>query len=189
MTCTPKHSFNSSAPGRCAREMWQFKSIIFKVSSHSSTCSEIARRWMPRNHTNVESTLVQVMAWCRQTTSHYLSQCWPRSLLPYDIIQLQWFNSLRPQQKGWYFTDNIFKWKFVNENHCIFIEISQKFVPNGPIEDMTALVQGMAWHLNQCWPINLTSNGIIGTLCDKHGDVMSVYQITTKPILATLYTF
>ena len=30
-------------------------------------------------------TLVQVMAWCRQATSHYLSQCWQRSLLPYDV--------------------------------------------------------------------------------------------------------
>ena len=25
-------------------------------------------------------TLVQVMAWCRQATSHYLSHCWPRSM-------------------------------------------------------------------------------------------------------------
>ena len=24
-----------------------------------------------------KSTLVQVMAWCRQATSHYLNQCWP----------------------------------------------------------------------------------------------------------------
>ena len=24
-----------------------------------------------------KSTLVQVMTWCRQATSHYLSQCWP----------------------------------------------------------------------------------------------------------------
>ena len=30
--------------------------------------------------TDDKSTLVQVMAWCRQTTSHYLSQCWPRSM-------------------------------------------------------------------------------------------------------------
>ena len=29
-------------------------------------------------------TLVQVMAWCCQATSHYLSQCWPRSMLPYE---------------------------------------------------------------------------------------------------------
>ena len=28
-----------------------------------------------------KTTLVYVMAWCRQTTSHYINQCWPRSPL------------------------------------------------------------------------------------------------------------
>ena len=40
--------------------------------------------------TEDKSTLVQVMAWCRQTTSHYLSQCWPRSVSPYGVIRPQW---------------------------------------------------------------------------------------------------
>ena len=42
---------------------------------------EIALRWMPLDLTDDKSILAQVMAWCRQATSHYLSQCWPRSLL------------------------------------------------------------------------------------------------------------
>ena len=29
------------------------------------------------------------MAWCRQATSHYLSQCRPRSLSPYGVTRLQ----------------------------------------------------------------------------------------------------
>ena len=37
-------------------------------------------------------TLVQVMAWCHQATSHYLSQCWPRSLSPYGVTRPQWVN-------------------------------------------------------------------------------------------------
>ena len=40
--------------------------------------------------TDGKSTLVQVMAWCRQATSHYLSQCWLRSLSPYGVIRPQW---------------------------------------------------------------------------------------------------
>ena len=32
------------------------------------------------------------MAWCRQATSHYLSQCWPRSLAPYGVTKPQWVN-------------------------------------------------------------------------------------------------
>ena len=34
------------------------------------------------------------MAWCCQATSHYLSQCWPRFMLPYCIISPQWVKKL-----------------------------------------------------------------------------------------------
>ena len=54
---------------------------------------EIARRWMPLDFTDVESTLVQVMAWRRQATSHYLTQCWPRSMSPNDVTRPQWVKS------------------------------------------------------------------------------------------------
>ena len=46
--------------------------------------------WLSLDVTDDKSTLVQVMAWCRQATSHYLSQCWPRSLSPYGITRPQW---------------------------------------------------------------------------------------------------
>ena len=36
-----------------------------------------------------KSTSVWVMAWCCQSSSHYLNQCWPRSLMPYDITRPQ----------------------------------------------------------------------------------------------------
>ena len=42
--------------------------------------------------TNEKSTLVLVMAWCHQATSHYQSQYWPRSELPYGINRPQWVN-------------------------------------------------------------------------------------------------
>ena len=29
------------------------------------------------------------MGWCRQATSHYLSQCWTRSMLPYGVTRPQ----------------------------------------------------------------------------------------------------
>ena len=53
---------------------------------------EIALRWMPLDLTDNKSTSVQVMAWCRQATSHYLSQCWPRSISPNGITGPQWVN-------------------------------------------------------------------------------------------------
>ena len=41
--------------------------------------------WMPEEFIDGKSTLVQVMAWCRQAASHYLNQCWPRPLLPFNV--------------------------------------------------------------------------------------------------------
>ena len=41
---------------------------------------EIVLRWMSHHLTDDKSTLVQVNAWCHQATSHYLSQCWPKSM-------------------------------------------------------------------------------------------------------------
>ena len=49
---------------------------------------------MPQGLSDDKSTLVQVMAWCRQATSHNLGQCWPRSLPPYGVTRPQWVNSL-----------------------------------------------------------------------------------------------
>ena len=51
---------------------------------------KIAFRRRPLELTDDKSTLVQVMAWCRQATSHYLSQCWPRSMSPNGVTRPQW---------------------------------------------------------------------------------------------------
>ena len=32
------------------------------------------------------------MTWCHQATSHYLSQCWPRSMSPCGVTRPQWVN-------------------------------------------------------------------------------------------------
>ena len=43
------------------------------------------------------------------------------------------FNSSPPGQKGYHFTDSIFRYIFVNEVFCILIKIALKFVSKGPI--------------------------------------------------------
>ena len=55
------------------------------------------------------------------------------------------FNTLRPRQNGRHFADDIFKCIFLNENVCIPIKISLKFVPECPNNNIPALVQIMAW--------------------------------------------
>ena len=53
-----------------------------------------------------------------------------------------WLEIFRPRQNG---PDDIFKSIFLNEHMQISIKISQKFVPNGPINNIPALVYIMAW--------------------------------------------
>ena len=60
-----------------------------------------------------------------------------------DYIQDCFINTLRPRENGRPFTDDIFKRIFLNENCCIFIKISLKFVWKGPNNNIPALVQIM----------------------------------------------
>ena len=55
------------------------------------------------------------------------------------------FNTLRPRQDGRHFSDDTFKRIFLNENVGISIKIALKFVHKGPINNIPALVQMMAW--------------------------------------------
>ena len=55
-------------------------------------------------------------------------------------------NTLRPRrQNGRHFADDILMCIFLNENVWIPIEMSLKFVPKGPISNIPALVEIMAW--------------------------------------------
>ena len=55
------------------------------------------------------------------------------------------FNSSPPGQNGRHFADDVLKCIFVNENCCVLIEISLKYVCKVPINNNPALVQIMAW--------------------------------------------
>ena len=65
--------------------------MIFKLIIQYSSfwnCCEITLMWMPKDLTNGKSTLFQVMVWCRQATSHYLSQGCPKFVQPLSVIRL-----------------------------------------------------------------------------------------------------
>ena len=85
-------SVNSLAPGKCCHNL---KSTIFETIIHNSMLGKhcgIAFRIKPQNLSDMKSTLVWVMVWCLQATSHYLNQCWPMSMSPYNITRPQWVN-------------------------------------------------------------------------------------------------
>ena len=81
---------NSLFPERCG---FHYQCVIFKcvvVITFMSISSAFAFRWMTQGPADDKSTLVQVMAWCRQATSHYLNQCWVRSMMLYSITRPHW---------------------------------------------------------------------------------------------------
>ena len=57
-------------------------------------------------------------------------------------------NTLRLRTNDHHFADDIFKCIFLNENLWISIKISLSFVPKGPIDNIPAFAQVMAWY----WP-------------------------------------
>ena len=75
-------------------EMWQwFHNIISQLLLWIESWPLAVKflSFTPHNPI-LKSTLVQIMAWCHQATSHYLSQCWPRSMLPYGMTRPQCVN-------------------------------------------------------------------------------------------------
>ena len=85
-------NINSLASGRPA---CHFKTAIFNLVlliDFFRSSNDNAPRWMSLDLRDDKSTLVQVMAWCRQATSHYLSQCWPSSMTLYGVTRPQWVN-------------------------------------------------------------------------------------------------
>ena len=84
-------------------------------------------------------------AWGHFTWST-ISYYWPHRTGHANNSFVNLVNTLRPRQNGRHFADDILKCIFLNENVWISIEISLKFVPKGPINNITALVQIMAWH-------------------------------------------
>ena len=152
MICTCYMEFNTSVPGRYVSNI---KGIIFKhITQNSSfnTGCEIALRSMPKILTNEKSTLVQAIT---STGNEQDLRCHVVSLGCNELTDA-WssINILRPRQNGRYFPDDIFKCIFLNENIWILIMISLKFVPEGPINNIPALVQIMAWHRSGDEPLS-----------------------------------
>ena len=88
-----------------------------------------------------------------ETTSTNLHICVVHECSFYEFHcdrSFSFLNTLRPRRNRRHFADDIFKCILLNENVLISIKISLKFIPKGPINNIPALVQIMAWR----WPGN-----------------------------------
>ena len=115
--------FNSSVPE---------PSVLYCNSVISSLCTFIST-WDLEILTKLETD----MEWTYTTAR-----------LDSDILRcrpMQIFETLRPRQHRRHFDNDICKWFILNENVGILIKIPIKIVPNGPINNISALVQIIAW--------------------------------------------
>ena len=67
--------------------------------------------------------------------------------------------TLKPEQNGWQFADDIYKCICINEKYCTSNNISLKCISGGLIDIMSTSFQIMTWcpvapshYLNWCWP-------------------------------------
>ena len=119
------------------------------------------------------------MVW-RRSGDHYLKQCWS-SLLTYIYgTRGRWVNTLRPRQDGRHFADDIFTCIFFNENSCILIRFSLKYVRKGSIDNNPALVQIMAWRRSGDKPLSEPMMIISPThICVARPQWVNIFFVTT----------
>ena len=86
------------------------------------------------------------------TTKHFLWFWWDHRW-SVKLSSVWPLNTFRSTKIGCHSTD-IFKCIFLNENVYISINISLKFVPNGPINNIPTLVQIMAWRRSGDKPLS-----------------------------------
>ena len=130
--------------------------------------------------------------WNLPGTSAVMPYILYQELISSSLYAIVWksFNTLRPRQNGCLFADNVFKCIFLNENVWISITISLKFVPKGPINNIPALVQIMAWRRPGDKPLTEPmlekkqgiKNCRVHTNCPKTSDKLERTQCKTSEI-------
>ena len=95
-----EETVNSLPPGRYGSNFTSgISEHILHIKFMSTSC-QTAVGWMSQNTFDDKSTLVQVMTWCHQAASYYLTQCSPRSMSPYSVTRPQWVNILLHGRQG-----------------------------------------------------------------------------------------
>ena len=108
-----------------------------------------------------------------------------RCVLAFRIsVLLNWWiiNTLRPRQNGRHFPDDTFNRIFLKENVRISIKISLKFVSKGPIDNIPALFQIMAWRRPGDKPLSEPMMVILPThICVTRPQWVNASQATHDP--------
>ena len=129
--------FKPSTPG-----IWgcKLKSVNFKLISTIAILNisrKIAIWWMPQDLTGDYLIMGQVMAWCFEAISHYLSQRSSRSMSPYGAIRPQWVksshcDSFEDRAPNFIYGCPIFKWVAETLLHGSLSRYVKVWVAHGP---------------------------------------------------------
>ena len=148
-------TFNTLRPRQNGRHFADntFKPIF--LNENIRILIKISLKFVPKVPINNIPALVQIMAW-RRPGDKPLSEPMMINLLTHICVtRPQWVNLISPQtnmvmtshfthlppgQNGHHFEDGIFTHIVVNDQFCILIIKSLKFVPKGPIDNNPALV-------------------------------------------------
>ena len=112
------------------------------------------KRWQGHYylHDGDNGGLHWMQQWCTGNTEpqQYVSNHRNRHIQ----LVIKLLNTLGPRQDGRYFADDIFKCIYFNENGCILIKFSLKYVRKGSIDNNPPLVQIMAWRRSGDKPLS-----------------------------------
>ena len=126
----------------CPRGIWVEQP--WSIWANKSHKSWIKWKWILLN-TQKHNLDIQSISWWNNTWAYSMGYTATAVPLKLTDITANLFNTLRPGQNGRHFPDDIFMWIFLNENVWISNNVSLKFVPKDPMNNIPSLVQIMAW--------------------------------------------
>ena len=137
-----------------------FPDDIFKcifLNENLTISIKISPKFVPKGPINNIPALAHIMAWrrpgnkplfepmmvCFLTHICVTRPQWVKGTIlgwPTVTLRTYYLNTLRPRQDGRHFAHDIFKCIFFNENSCILIQISLKYVIMGRNDNIVTLV-------------------------------------------------
>ena len=141
---------------------------MLRMKSMGTSC-EIVLRGILQNTFDEKLTLVQVKAWCREATSLYLIQCWPRSMSPCGVTKPKYQSptiyiyiyALQGKEELWTMISNtesnLVQYQYVIKCHNIIGLIHNEFV------HVCRSILGLFSLIVAEWRMQLsTNNAIVG---------------------------
>ena len=145
---------------------------------------------MPQDLTDDKSTLVQAMAWCRQATSHYLNQCWPRSPTPYGVIRPQWVNQFYETHEAysdWAGLANSMVWLPCNtKNYLGQLNFYNLYIHLANI--LFLYIMKLKYNISSYHQISNIRHALVGNKLVDHLDVVGASPVGAAPSTASFST-